>query len=426
MEFPPLPRRVYHIADKLGEGACGAVRSVYDDEGACYALKTFDAAEDGTLASETIREVSALRAMIGAHPNVLSIADAVVSPAGEVTMAMPVLAGGNLTEAVEKGLLVRGARLRVAHGLLSALAWLHAQRFVHRDVKGDNVMLDASGGAVLIDFSLAKSVGGGGGGGGVGSHTGNVGTAKYIAPEVYRGERYGTVADVYSAGVVLLEVFCGALVDADRDKAAFPRVAAAAAALEDARPATAVVRAALAADPENRPSAYALLGRGPLKARFGDPPRYARALAFAPEPGAPPPDAPGKKARGKKRRKKAPPPKKAGPKAGRAAAAGRAWDALECANPLSLAAAAAYAEKCGAADPSHCALLAAKVYEADFCVDLEDEEGEPDSDGDVDRVISDYLPGFDLGAYAASELAILAAMDFCLLLPEAAAGGGDP
>nr|XP_034578590.1 L-type lectin-domain containing receptor kinase IX.1-like [Setaria viridis] len=105
-------------------------------------------------------------------------------------------------------LLTWPVRFKIVLGLGSALLYLHQeweQCVVHRDVKPSNIMLDASFGAKLGDFGLARLVDHG-----RGSHTTNLaGTLGYMDPECLVAGRAGSESDVYSFGVVLLEIACG-------------------------------------------------------------------------------------------------------------------------------------------------------------------------------------------------------------------------
>eukprot|EP00250_Pteridium_aquilinum_P022089 c25298_g1_i1 orf=235-2316(-) len=99
-------------------------------------------------------------------------------------------------------------RYKIVCGLGSALQYLHLdceKVIVHRDIKPSNVMLDANYNAKLGDFGLARQLGEG-----LEGHTTlAAGTIGYMAPESYGTARATPESDVFSYGIVLLEVACG-------------------------------------------------------------------------------------------------------------------------------------------------------------------------------------------------------------------------
>ena len=73
-------------------------------------------------------------------------------------MIMPLYEQGTLREAIERGRLAdRKNKVRVARRLLSAVAFLHENGIVHRDVKGKNILVSRDGAVKLADFGVAWS-----------------------------------------------------------------------------------------------------------------------------------------------------------------------------------------------------------------------------------------------------------------------------
>ncbi|XP_034681003.1 L-type lectin-domain containing receptor kinase IX.1-like [Vitis riparia] len=99
-------------------------------------------------------------------------------------------------------------RYRIALGLASSLLYLHEeweQCVVHRDIKSSNVMLDSDFNAKLGDFGLARLVDHGKGS----QTTVLAGTMGYMAPECFMTGKASKESDVYSFGIVALEICCG-------------------------------------------------------------------------------------------------------------------------------------------------------------------------------------------------------------------------
>ncbi|XP_037437683.1 cysteine-rich receptor-like protein kinase 25 [Triticum dicoccoides] len=105
-------------------------------------------------------------------------------------------------------LLPWAVRYQVALGVGSALMYLHQdteERVLHRDVKPSNIMLDASFNARLGDFGLARFICDGRGS----LTTGAAGTLGYMDPKCVFAGKASVESDIYSFGVVLLEMACG-------------------------------------------------------------------------------------------------------------------------------------------------------------------------------------------------------------------------
>lgn len=133
---------------------------------------------------------------------------------GELIMVYEYMPKGSLDQHIFNDDIAGGCldweqRYNIVSGVASALLYLHQeceQQVVHRDVKASNIMLDSEYKARLGDFGLARLI----------EHdrrsftaTGLVGTIGYIAPECFHTGRPTVESDVFSFGVVALEVTCG-------------------------------------------------------------------------------------------------------------------------------------------------------------------------------------------------------------------------
>lgn len=120
-------------------------------------------------------------------------------------VAMEHVPGGDLAGRM-RAPLPRAEALRLFAQAADALAQLHRQQLVHRDVKPANFLLREDGSLVLADFELVVEAGTVDAAAGEGAL---VGTPRYVAPEQLQGAPAAPAADVYSLGVLLYEMLCG-------------------------------------------------------------------------------------------------------------------------------------------------------------------------------------------------------------------------
>jgi serine/threonine protein kinase len=127
-----------------------------------------------------------------------------------VTLVLEYCAGGDLFDAIigqrkvgQRGLTEQAAAVATRH-LLSALAYMHKQKVVHRDIKCENVLLRSLGVPLeeniykLCDFGFAARTNGD-----ANSLYARIGSPNTVAPEVVAGKGYGVAVDVWSTGAVL-------------------------------------------------------------------------------------------------------------------------------------------------------------------------------------------------------------------------------
>ena len=124
-------------------------------------------------------------------------------------LAMPCVVGGSLADRLESaGPLPINDAMRIVGEVASALAFAHKRGVVHRDVKPQNVLLDAESGHCLVtDFGIARAEN-------TTSLTSSgfiVGTPAYLSPEQFNGEHSDHRADLYALGVMAYEMVSGRL-----------------------------------------------------------------------------------------------------------------------------------------------------------------------------------------------------------------------
>ncbi|THU53780.1 hypothetical protein C4D60_Mb10t18040 [Musa balbisiana] len=196
----------------VGRGGHGVVYRGVLPDGRLVAVKKLQRTgrESGEEEDEGEREFRAeMEVMAGrCHPNLVALRGWCLARSARL-LVYEYMEGGSLEEVIEDwGRFGWERRLAAATGVARALAFLHHEcmpAVVHRDVKASNVMLDARGRARVTDFGLARAMGPGT------SHVSTVvaGTVGYVAPEYGRTWRATTRGDVYSYGVLAMELATG-------------------------------------------------------------------------------------------------------------------------------------------------------------------------------------------------------------------------
>ncbi|KQJ85897.1 hypothetical protein BRADI_4g02322v3 [Brachypodium distachyon] len=210
--------------NKLGEGGFGSVyRGFFEDVNLEVAIKRVSkGSKQGR--KEYISEVKIISRL--RHRNLVQLIGW-CHGGGELLLVYDLMPNGSLDTHLygSNNTLSWPLRHEIVIGLGSALVYLHhewEQCVLHRDIKPSNIMLDVSFGAKLGDFGLARLV----------DHergpytTGIAGTMGYLDPECVVTGRTSTESDVYSFGIVLLNIACGRrpAVLLEQDKVVIPLV----------------------------------------------------------------------------------------------------------------------------------------------------------------------------------------------------------
>src|SRR5690554_5578160 len=204
----PMPEVTgYRLLRVIAEGATSVVYLAEQEAlGRQVALKVMrpDALEDEVSRRRFENEIRTIGRLD--HPHIVGIHHIGRTADGLPYYAMPYLSHGHLRQRDFRG---DEARVReVLRGLLSALSYAHGRGVIHRDVKAENVLFDASGKPLLADFGIALRRG-------YGSRVTSaglaVGSTAYMAPEQARGEEVDPRADLYSVGVLAWEMLAGGL-----------------------------------------------------------------------------------------------------------------------------------------------------------------------------------------------------------------------
>ncbi len=195
----------YRILEKLGEGGMGVVYKALDLKLERHVALKFLPHEISIGEEDRARFLQEARAASAiSHANVCVIHD-IAEHDGQQFIVMEYVDGKTLGQMapIKKVQDALGYAIQVGEALEAA----HAKGVVHRDVKTDNIMVNAGNQAKVMDFGLAKLRGSLK----LTKTTSTVGTLSYMAPEQIQGGEVDARSDIFSFGVVLYEMLTGHL-----------------------------------------------------------------------------------------------------------------------------------------------------------------------------------------------------------------------
>ncbi|KAH9386763.1 negative regulator of the PHO system [Nematocida major] len=195
--------------DLLGYGTYSMVYEGYDvEKNSKVALKIIKLSEEEGMPNTALREISIMKSLL--HRNILSVLD-VLHTEMELTIVLAYV------ETDLKKLLggsVQIDRLSLIKQLVEGVAYLHSKQVVHRDLKPQNILVDAAGCLKIADFGLARSFEIK-----MPAYSSEVVTLWYRSPELLKGAKvYGYAVDIWSVGCIISEILTGSPLFPGTDK----------------------------------------------------------------------------------------------------------------------------------------------------------------------------------------------------------------
>lgn len=186
---------------KIGEGAAGEVYSATDSRtGRKVAVKKMPVNGDNVKLLST--EIGIMKT--SHHQNIVDYIDSYMPTERSIWVVMEYMSGGCLTDILEAFDEIPLGEPQIAYitrETLRGLAYIHSLHRIHRDIKSDNILLGADGAVKLADFGYAAQLT-------QQKQKRNtvVGTPYWMAPELIRGQDYGTKVDIWSLGIMVMEM----------------------------------------------------------------------------------------------------------------------------------------------------------------------------------------------------------------------------
>ncbi|WWD00271.1 hypothetical protein V866_007180 [Kwoniella sp. B9012] len=193
------PAQLYSKIKKVGQGASGMVFVAKAlTSGKKVAIKQMDLQQQPRK-ELIVNEIIVMKE--SQHPNVVNFLDAFLVRNSELWVVMEYMEGGALTDVIENNKLTEDQIAAICLETCRGLQHLHSRSIIHRDIKSDNLLMNAQGQVKITDFGFCaklteqKS-----------KRATMVGTPYWMAPEVVKQKEYGAKVDIWSLGIMAIEM----------------------------------------------------------------------------------------------------------------------------------------------------------------------------------------------------------------------------
>ena len=192
------PNLIYKKTKRIGQGASGSVYLAnHLQTAAKVAVKQMDLAKQSRL-DLIVNEIMIMKE--SHHGNIVNFLDSFLVR-GDLWVVMEYMEGGALTDVIENNTMTEAQIATVCLETAKGLDHLHSQNIIHRDIKSDNVLLNFAGQVKISDFGYCAKL----------TDQRNkratmVGTPYWMAPEIVKQKEYGAKVDIWSLGIMAIEM----------------------------------------------------------------------------------------------------------------------------------------------------------------------------------------------------------------------------